>query len=516
MTDTPERAGSTELPPSDGSPQAELLRASLVEGTPPLERRVFVNRSLRMETIRFIGFDLDWTLAAYNRAPLDQLTFELTLDRLVENHAYPASIRRVVEFRPELFSRGLMIDRTAGTVIRMNRHRYVGAAFLGRDRLDREELVRLYRHEPLHPAHDRFYHVDSLFELPEVNLYAELVAAFQRGDVPPRPYHELFVDVRTALDWVHAEGTLKRRILDEPDRFLDKDPQVALALERLALGGRRLILLTNSDWNYADGLCRHLFEGVLPGLDDWRDLFDLVVVSARKPGFFKKHHPFVPMGRHGEPGPPVVSPSWGGAYAGGNLEGLMGLLDVPGEQVLYVGDHIYGDIVRSKIESTWRTALIVQELEDEIRTRNRLAPELEDLRQAKIEVTRLGHEMDRLRDAMALADRLARQGEALEAETLSEIRRRFQARADQHRAVRRRLASLNDTVQAAFNPLWGSLFKQGSSKTLFASQLESFACLYTSRVGNFAGYGTNHYFRVFEDPMMHEADEAPASDRAVP
>ena len=59
-------------------------------------------------------------------------------------------------------------------------------------------------------------------------------------------------------------------------------------------------------------------------------------------------------------------------------------------------------------------------------------------------------------------------------------------------------------VARRFNPYWGSFFKQGSSKTLFAQQLEAFACLYTSKVSNLGLYGTNHYFRVIDDPMMHE------------
>ncbi len=37
-----------------------------------------------------------------------------------------------------------------------------------------------------------------------------------------------------------------------------------------------------------------------------------------------------------------------------------------GDEVLYVGDHIYGDILRSKKESAWRTAMIIQELEVEV------------------------------------------------------------------------------------------------------------------------------------------------------
>lgn len=37
-------------------------------------------------------------------------------------------------------------------------------------------------------------------------------------------------------------------------------------------------------------------------------------------------------------------------------------------QVLYAGDHIYGDILRSKKTIGWRTLLIVPELESELRT----------------------------------------------------------------------------------------------------------------------------------------------------
>ena len=37
-------------------------------------------------------------------------------------------------------------------------------------------------------------------------------------------------------------------------------------------------------------------------------------------------------------------------------------------EVLYVGDHIYGDILKSKKELRWRTCLIIPELEHELAT----------------------------------------------------------------------------------------------------------------------------------------------------
>src|SRR5678809_752883 len=40
--------------------------------------------------------------------------------------------------------------------------------------------------------------------------------------------------------------------------------------------------------------------------------------------------------------------------------------DVYKRQVLYIGDHIYGDMLRAKKSSVWRTAMVIQELEGEL------------------------------------------------------------------------------------------------------------------------------------------------------
>ena len=266
----------------EDSPAArDALRQHLeAHPEPATNERIFVNRALRMETIRCVGFDLDWTLADYERLPLERLVFELARDRLIDHHGYPDRLRRVA-LRPDFPRRGLLIDKQAGTVLRMSRHRFVNLAYFGRERLDRDELKRLYRYEPIQPASERFYHIDSLFELPETNLYAELIElAKHNGDLAQRSYREIFTDVRTAIDWVHAERALKARVEADTPTFLERDPLLALALLRLRLGGRRLFLLTNSGWRYASHLCSYLFDGILPGLDSWRQLFDLVVVAA--------------------------------------------------------------------------------------------------------------------------------------------------------------------------------------------------------------------------------------------
>lgn len=41
-------------------------------------------------------------------------------------------------------------------------------------------------------------------------------------------------------------------------------------------------------------------------------------------------------------------------------------LGIHGDEILYVGDHIYTDVSQSKLHLRWRTALICRELEEEV------------------------------------------------------------------------------------------------------------------------------------------------------
>jgi hypothetical protein len=56
----------------------------------------------------------------------------------------------------------------------------------------------------------------------------------------------------------------------------------------------------------------------------------------------------------------------GGLYSGGSAQMVEKSLDIHGDEILYVGDHIYTDVSQSKVHLRWRTALICRELEDEV------------------------------------------------------------------------------------------------------------------------------------------------------
>ena len=54
-------------------------------------------------------------------------------------------------------------------------------------------------------------------------------------------------------------------------------------------------------------------------------------------------------------------------FSPGSCEVLSKLIGSTGKDVLYVGDHIFGDIIKSKKQKAWRTMLVVPELNHELK-----------------------------------------------------------------------------------------------------------------------------------------------------
>ena len=83
------------------------------------------------------------------------------------------------------------------------------------------------------------------------------------------------------------EGQLKAEIMADPDRFVVLDPEQALALKDLRHAGKKVLLITNSEWNYTQAMMTYGFDRYMDEGETWRDLFDMVIVSSRKPSFFR-------------------------------------------------------------------------------------------------------------------------------------------------------------------------------------------------------------------------------------
>ena len=336
---------------------------SFIEDRVPYSRRVFCNRNLRLDRTRFIGFDMDYTLARYTTA-IEHLQAEMVLDRMVSKYGYP---RQVLEARydPGFAIRGLTVDLPNGNVFKMDRHRYVGRIWHGDKPLDKDLRERIYTNRKITPSDPRFVMVDTLFSLPEISLYCQLVAYFDAlGDDASKPtYEKLWVDLREAMDSLHRDDSLKQNIRADLASYIIRDDELGETLHRFRSSGKKLFLLTNSEPEYTEAVMSFLFDGIDDSYPSWRDYFEFVLTSARKPSFFQSDEPF---NATDNPTAEVSVLRRGHLYTGGSFVELARLTGMMGEDVLYVGDHIYGDILRSKIHTHWRTAMVVQEMEREL------------------------------------------------------------------------------------------------------------------------------------------------------
>lgn len=499
------------------TPIRKLLADAELVLEAPYTRRIFTNRDLAFERVTVIGFDMDYTLAVYRQDELEALSIRCTLDKLLLR-GYPEALRDI-RSDPAFAIRGLVVDKKYGNIIKMDRHGYVGRAYHGKKLLPRPERKSLYRSQRLGTERERFAPVDTLFALPEVTLFAEVVDLIDhRPELwpgGPPTYAQAWIDVRECIDKAHQDGSLKDLIQADIGRYFQIDPELGSTLHKFRSAGKKLFLLTNSLLPYTEHVMRYVLGGQLAAYDDWRDYFDWVIVGASKPGFFTGTAPFQELDISDRPiGKPVAEPKRGRIYVGGNQQGLQAALAVHADEVLYVGDHIYGDIVKSKKSSGWRTALIVEDLEHELdvrRDRHVTLKEIEHLTWLRISLAddiSSQRYLSRLLARMS-PEELARQGvaaadaEHMLADTRATVRKRFDRLRRYEEEVEDTLERRIADVDEAFNPYWGSVFAARRDTSRFGAQVESYACIYTSRVTNFRYASPSKYFHSPHGSMPH-------------
>jgi HAD superfamily 5'-nucleotidase-like hydrolase len=483
--------------------------------------RVFCNRNLKMAGISWVGFDMDYTLAIYDQPAMDDLSIRATIDKLIKR-GYPDFIK-TVPVSTQFPVRGLLIDKRFGHVLKMDRYKHVHKGYHGFRELTKEELRALYHSKKIRPATPRYHWIDTLYALSEVATYAALVDAMEKKGYAV-DYSRLFTDIRECIDEAHRDGTILDEVAANLPHFVHRDPNLAPTLHKLRSAGKKLFLLTNSRWAYTEKMMTYLLGGAMSEYPTWRNFFDVVIVAATKPIFFTEKRPL--LERDGETLRPAAAPlERGKIYEGGNLQDFERALGVTGDEILYVGDHIYGDILRSKKDSAWRTAMIMQELETEIAAYESCRDDFEtiealdeqrerledDLRyyQARIkELTRLIEHRGARETPNGTANSAARPTESHSAAELEADRMRFKRAVERIRGKLRQIeaeiVALERRSDLRFHPYWGSLLKEGAEQSSFGKQVDDYACLYTSRVSNFLSYSPQQTFRSPRDVMAHE------------
>ncbi|KAL2468342.1 HAD-superfamily hydrolase [Forsythia ovata] len=489
-------------------------------------KQIFCNRSLNMKNVVAIGFDMDYTLAQYKSETFESLAYKGTLNKLVHDLGYPKELLQW-SFDWKYMVRGLVLDKKRGNTLKMDRHKYVKVAYHGFREISKEEKVAAYGSTLIRDAFDEpeYALIDTLFSLAEAYLFAQLVD-FKDNNLGKisADYFQMYKDVRAAVDLCHRDGTLKKMVAKDPNRYINKDTSIVPMLKMLKESGRAVFLVTNSLWDYTNIVMNFLCEPrTLDGCSasnlDWLQYFDVVITGSAKPRFFHDENranlfevdPESGMllnTDNGTPMPqvdtslrlPLMSPNKScKVFQGGNVGHLHKLLSIESSsQVLYVGDHIYGDILRSKKVLGWRTMLVIPELEREVEL-------LWELRDTRKQLQLLRNECDHIEDKIHHLKWFLR-FDGVNVENEEDLLAELDKLQSQREQLRLSHQQAQLQCHQKFHKVWGQLMKTGYQNSRFAHQVERFACLYTSQVTNLSLYSPDKYYRPSEDFMPHELD----------
>ncbi len=501
-------ARSTRIPSTAASPTpaagiepAAGPPAATPAAGPPPDRGLYCNRTLNLRSIRAIGYDMDYTLIHYRVDAWEGRAYA-HVQRMLRSRGWPVGD---LAFDPTAVIQGLIIDRELGNVVKANRHGYITQAAHGTRMLDFDAQRRTYGNTLVDLSAPRWVFLNTLFSLSETTLYAQLVDLLDDGALPPGiGYAELYDVVRYSIDAAHVEGELKAEIIADPDRFVELDPDTPLTLLDQRAAGKKLLLITNSEWHYTRAMMAYAFDRFLPAGMTWRDVFDVTIVAARKPAFFHERMPlFEVVDDSGLLRP--VGPDVGRhrVFLGGNASLIEAALGVSGGDILYVGDHMFGDVHAPKGIQRWRTALVLRELEADLAAEVAFAPrqaELSALMEAKIQLefaySQLRLDLARQQASPPYGPSSSTPPDALQAE-MAALRARLVA-------LDERIAPLAIAAGGLNNPRWGLVMRAGNDKSYLAHQVERHADVYLSRVSNFLFETPYVYLRARRGNLPHD------------
>ena len=453
---------------------------------------IHVNRILNLKKIKAIGFDMDYTLVRYNAEAFEKDTHKEVLSKLVAVKGYPSEIKNL-DFDYNSVIQGLVMDRKRGNLLKLSRFGKVKSATHGTLPMPFKILQSIYSNCVIDLNDPNIQSLDTAFSISHGVLFGQLVDMKDQGLALPS-YTEMSEDIKGMIDYAHSDGSLKGLVRKNLKKYIVIDPEVALLLERYKRYGKKLWVITNSDYNYTNLLLSYTIDPYLKEHKNWRELFDLTVTLSSKPGFFTTKNAFLKIDPETELMSNHFGPVTEGIYQGGSAEKLQKDIGFEGDEILYLGDHIYGDVVTIKKTFNWRTGLVLEPLAEEVSALSQseeIQKSIDALMIQKEELETKINEID------------LRKHEEGEEVSKKELNHLF-AQMDK---LNHNIATKLEDYQKFFNPHWGAMMRAGQEESRFADQVEKYACIYMPKVSDLNDYSPRTYFRPLKRVLPHESFE---------
>ncbi len=455
--------------------------------------KVFVNRIINMRKIKLIGLDMDHTLIRYNSENFESLVYELIKERLVEIKNYPVVLKKL-KFNFHDAIRGLVIDCNNGNILKLSRYGAIRQSYHGTKQIGFSEQQEIYRSIYVDLGDPNYMPIDTSFSIAFCVLYGQLVDLKDELPAHEMPnYQSIAKDVQYCVDKVHSDGSLKSIISKDLKKYVLKEKAVVEGLKHFIRHGKKIFILTNSEYSYTKLLLDYAITPFLNKDETWQDLFEYVITLANKPRFFYDNLRFLSVNPDNGTMTNVEGTLVPGVYQGGNAKKFTENLNIRGDEILYIGDHIYGDILRLKKDCNWRTALVVDELGEEIAAQLKALP---------IE--------KKIVEAMSIKKTLEQKYVNLCTQSIDESSAQYDKEIHELQlhisTVDLQISKLLKEQSAFYNPKWERVFRAGAEESYFAYQVDRFACIYMEKLSDLLEHSPITYFRANRRLLAHDIE----------
>jgi HAD superfamily 5'-nucleotidase-like hydrolase len=144
----------------------------------------------------------------------------------------------------EAYCRGLIIDKSEGNIIKVDRHKYVRKVCHGKQELNSAEKKAVYGSHVLSFTESNYVNIDTLFLLIDALLFTSLVDLSDNNPgLIDKSYEEMYKDVRASVDLCHRDGVIKDAVIKDPAKHIIYDTGMVPMLRRLKQAGKKVSIL---------------------------------------------------------------------------------------------------------------------------------------------------------------------------------------------------------------------------------------------------------------------------------
>src|SRR5579871_2348952 len=139
-----------------------------------MNQKVFVNRTLNLKKIKYIGLDMDHTLIRYNIRNFETLVYNLVIEKLISDKKYPVELRKF-QFNFSDAIRGLIVDSKNGNILKLSRFAAIRKSYHGSKEISFANQKQIYRSMYVDLKDHNYIAIDTSFSIAFCALFGQLV-----------------------------------------------------------------------------------------------------------------------------------------------------------------------------------------------------------------------------------------------------------------------------------------------------------------------------------------------------